>query len=82
VALRCHHCGCKLSGSDSAGAVPERAEGGYDQSQDDFDYDEYLEREFENKPPIRRLWIFVAWVLLAAMLFPVALQIIAAIRPI
>lgn len=77
AATRCHHCGEALSK-----AVPEHAEGGYDEATDEFDYEEYLEREFENRPPIRKIWVYVAWVLVFAMLFPVALQIIAAFRAI
>jgi hypothetical protein len=80
-ATRCHHCGCQLIQAEPSGEAPEHAEGGHDASQDDFDYDEYLEKEFENKPPIRKLWVYVAWLLVFAMLFPVALQIIAVLRP-
>lgn len=79
VATRCHHCGFQLTETDDA-MSPELAEGGYDESQDDFDYDEYLEEEFQNKPPLSKMWVFVAWIVLFALVFPVAIQIIAVFR--
>lgn len=51
---------------------PDQAEshystGGYDEPNDDFDYDEYLEDEFDensNGPTKRNLWWYVALILL------------------
>lgn len=49
--------------------------GGYDTSDDDFDYEEYLAEEFPDQPLARpstvKPWVWItAWLLIAAILLP------------
>ncbi len=37
---------------------------------DDFDYDEYVQREFEGQSSLKPLWRFTAWVVLIAIVVP------------
>ncbi|MFO0941985.1 MAG: zinc ribbon domain-containing protein [Pirellulales bacterium] len=78
-ARRCHHCGSALDCTDGAQEDSEHAQGGYDESQDDFDYDEYLENEFGSgdKNKLSKLWRYTAWVLLFAVLVPIAMSVMA-----
>jgi len=81
-AERCHHCGqepairMRRQSGRANRRQPDSAEdleshhsaawGGYDASQDDFSYEEFLEEEFgesKSKPP-RPWWWYVAWVVL------------------
>jgi hypothetical protein len=74
-AERCHHCQTQL-----AEPSPEHSDGGYDSANDDFDYDEYLEKEFESKPPIKKIWVYAAWLLIIAFLTPIVLQLVTALN--
>lgn len=37
---------------------------------DDFDYEEFVQQEFNGKSRLEPLWIFTTWVLLMAILAP------------
>ncbi len=37
---------------------------------DDFDYEEYVHREFEGKSSLRPVWLFTAWLVLLAIVLP------------
>ena len=70
TATRCHHCGLAID-SDAINPSDE------DQSiEDDFDYEEFLEREFGQKRSNSRKpwWWYVAWVVLLVMLLGIAVD--------
>ncbi len=47
---------------------------------DDFDYEEFVQREFEGgSSPHRPLWIYTSWVILAAILLPIIIAMLRAI---
>ena len=54
------------------------------EADDDFDYQEYLEREFGQKPTGKRKpwWWYVAWVVLAVMLVGIAMDALRLIPPV
>lgn len=62
-ALRCHHCGYEFDAVDA--------------QEDDFDYDEFLEREFGHKRARkpRPWWWYVAWLVLVVMFLGIALDV-------
>lgn len=82
TAERCHHCGGETairlrrqSGRSSRRQSDDGEDleshhsanwGGYDATQDDFSYDEFLEDEFgkPTQPAKRPWWWYVAWVVL------------------
>lgn len=76
-AQQCHHCGAQFP--DGAVQDSEQAQGGYDDANDDFDYDEFVENEFGNggSNKLPKIWIYTAWILLFAVLVPIALSVIA-----
>lgn len=67
-ALRCHHCGRNF---DSEMQRPDEDSQSLD---DDFDYEEFLEREFGYKRTSVRKpwWWYVAWLVLAVMILGIA----------
>jgi len=69
-ALRCHHCGRNLE-SDLRESLDDS-----DSVDDDFDYEEFLEREFGQKRSNSRKpwWWYVAWVVLLVMLLGIAMD--------
>jgi uncharacterized membrane protein YvbJ len=74
-AMRCHRCG-----KEFVQASPEQAYQSdykeYDQHEEDFDYQEFLEREFGQKTPgkLKPWWWYVAWLVLAVMIIGIALD--------
>jgi hypothetical protein len=62
TARSCHHCGYEF--------------GALDALEDDFDYEDFLEREFGQKRPgrLRPWWWYVAWLVLAVMLLGIAMD--------
>lgn len=77
-AIRCHHCGSAIA-QDEEPDDSDQAQGGYDESQDDFDYEEYVEKEFGSgdSHKLPKLWRYTAWIVLIAVLVPIALSILA-----
>ena len=76
---RCHHCGFEhgaAPSNDESGA-PEFAEGGYSSEADDFHYEDFIREEFGSEPaPRRRVWYYVAWLMVIVLLLPSLLQIL------
>ena len=75
TAMRCHRCGKEFV--HESPEHPYRSDyKEYDQHEDDFDYQEFLEREFGQKTPgkLKPWWWYVAWLLLAVMIIGVALD--------
>jgi hypothetical protein len=69
TAPRCHHCGQELD--------PDMRKDSIENGQDDeFDYQDFLEREFGQKQPgVRRpWWWYVAWLVLAVMVLSIAMD--------
>lgn len=58
--------------------APEQAAvyGGYDTGEDDFDYEEFLQEEFGKPKKKRNFWYYVAWVVIASLMFPIVLQVL------
>jgi predicted nucleic acid-binding Zn ribbon protein len=50
--------------------------GGYDSEQDDFDYEEFLEEEFDKPKKKRKFWYYVAWMVMASLTLPIVLQVL------
>ncbi len=72
-AVKCHHCGTAIPTElaevlDVIDGSPEFAVGGY--TDEDFDYDEFVESEFGSRPRRRIgwLWYIVAWLLVVLLL--------------
>ena len=68
----CRHCGQAPSVDSQTHMTLDS--GGYDDSEDDFDYDEFLEEEFGSnlaRPRRVKVWVWLtAWLLIVAMLLP------------
>ncbi|MCE2752912.1 MAG: hypothetical protein LW720_13595 [Pirellula sp.] len=67
TARRCHHCSREFQ--------PELLESPREiREEEDFDYEDFLEREFGHKPRHRprAWWWYVAWVVLAVMILGIA----------
>jgi hypothetical protein len=75
TAKRCHRCGKEFV--HESPEHPYRSDyKEYDQREDDFDYQEFLEREFGQKTPgkLKPWWWYVAWLVLAVMIIGIALD--------
>lgn len=57
--------------------------GGYDSDEDDFDYDEFLEKEFgrSDRATPKPWWWYVAWVVLFVMVVGILVDAIALVYP-
>jgi|GEM_PF-2930024 len=57
--------------------------GGYDSDEDDFDYDEFLEKEFgsSDRPTTRPWWWYVAWVVLFVLVVGILVDAITLVYP-
>ncbi|MFN9628500.1 MAG: hypothetical protein ACK6AT_19795 [Planctomycetota bacterium] len=75
TAERCHRCGKELVG-DSREHRYQSDYKEYDEHEEDFDYQEFLEREFGQKTPskLKPWWWYVAWLVLAVMVIGIALD--------
>jgi uncharacterized membrane protein YvbJ len=76
TAQQCHHCGREFQ--------PDKLESPLEtQQEEDFDYEDFLEREFGRKPRHRRRawWWYVAWVVLAVMVLGIAFDALRLIPP-
>lgn len=77
---QCHHCGSRVNArpEDTEAEYSESfAEGGYAPEEDDFDYQEFVESEFESGTlRIRKIWFYVAWLLVLILLLPFILNVI------
>jgi hypothetical protein len=70
----CYRCTNPTNSSPSDKAVEDQEEPtehfaatGY--ADDDFDYDAYIEDEFESRPSLRkRFWYYVTWIVIVLML--------------
>ncbi|MCA9195151.1 MAG: hypothetical protein KDB03_25440 [Planctomycetales bacterium] len=70
-----------LREADQSPETISHAEGTYSQQDEDFDYDEFIEREFGGRgPKTRRLYVYTAWLLIAIFLIPVVVQIYMLLR--
>jgi len=93
-ASRCHHCGQapavavqrardleQMADEDPEGSEEHHSAsgGGYLASADDFDYEEFLEDEFGERPRsvARPWWWYVAWVVLGVFAMSIAIDAIA-----
>ena len=67
-------------GSQSHHAAPW---GGYDSDEDDFDYDEFLEKEFghSDRPTPKPWWWYVAWVVLFVLVVGILVDVITLVYP-
>lgn len=80
-AQRCRYCGASEE-YDWGESDGQFAAGGY--GDDDFDYDEFVEREFgsEDRPPAdesKKFWLrIVVLAVVVALLFPLLLQLLTA----
>jgi hypothetical protein len=70
-----------LSDSEDAESHHSAAGGGYDPSQDDFDYEEFTKEEFgtSQRPHPRPWWWYVAWVVLAVFLLGLLAELLMAL---
>ncbi len=57
--------------------------GGYDSEEDDFDYDEFLEKEFgsSDRPTPKPWWWYVAWVVLFVLVVGILVDAITLVYP-
>lgn len=60
-----------------------RCRGGYDSEEDDFDYDEFLEKEFgsSDRPTPKPWWWYVAWVVLFVLVVGILVDAITLVYP-
>lgn len=89
----CHHCQRPNKGASRSkkAQVPFDDEddqdthmsvsGGYDPENDDFDYDEFVEKEFgKGKPEVKR-WVWItACVLLIVLVLPILYALLSTLR--
>lgn len=58
--------------------------GGYDTSEDDFDYQQFVADEFDNPehsaPRKRPWWWFTAWLMILVLIFPLLMQVMSLLR--
>lgn len=80
-ASSCYRCRAKME--PEAGIFRQQEEDnladdfeGYDREEDDFDYEEFLEREFAVKPKRRPWWWFVAWLMVFVFCLPILLGLV------
>jgi hypothetical protein len=81
----CRHCGNSPKGDHSIDESDDGLEshhassfGGYDDLEDDFDYDEFISQEFpdsDRKAKIRNRWKYVSIMLLFVFVFLLLVQI-------